>query len=223
MSVVYKIGFILLIGICLSGCKPDNDALEEPTIVGVYTMYVKVNKRPPIIKYDNGRPSTIPFDHQILYGEVMDTTQNICCPDKFGSQHDCPMEYTIENVKIFKEGGQYYLQNKIDTTPSGEQISYHIPLNASGQSLIYTNSNSTISGYYSRDRVNMLSTGGFWPWIFEILYFSIDTKNKASFKGNWVLKDLADQECLGKPEMSDGKKHPCSMGEFAEFILVKTE
>jgi hypothetical protein len=222
MNVAYKIGVVLLIGLCLSGCKPDDDSMEEPSIVGIYTMHVKVTKRPPIIRYDNGRPANIPFDHQILYDEVMDTSQNICCPSKFGTQHDCPMEYSIENVKIFEDDKQLYLQNNVDTIPTGEQVTFHVPLFESEQNLVFEKLKHPTIGYYRRDK-SMISTGGSWPSAFDLLYFSVENKSSGILKGAWVLRDLMDQDCLGLAEMSDGKIHPCRMGEFAEFTLVKNE
>ena len=223
MNVVYKITILLLVAsIGLAGCKPD-DQPKEPDIVGIYTMHVKVNKRPPIINYDMGRPNPIPFDHQILYDEVMDTTQNICCPSKFASEHDCPMEYSIENVKIFKDGDQYYLQNTISYDLWGEQASFHVPLFDSGSTLVYDKATHPSIGNYFRNHIDMPSTGGIWPRHFDLLYFSVEHKTSHVLNGRWVFRDLLDDECRTHALMSDGKIHYCRMGEFAEFTLTKVE
>ena len=223
MNVIYKIVPFILLGIGLVSCKDQVTTKQEQSIVGIYTMHVKVNKRPPIIKYHYGRPRIIPFDHQIIYDEVMDTTQDICCPSKITGAHDCPWEYSIKNVKIFKDNNQYFLQNSLDITPSGEQITFHVPLYEAEGNLIYDRTKHPDIGYYSIKQHEMPSTGGNWPDAFILLYFSIENNAQNTLRGKWVLKDLLDDECRTHALMSDGQIHPCRMGEFAEFTLTKVE
>ena len=132
------------------------------------------------------------------------------------------MEYSIENVKIFKNGDQYYLQNNVDTIPTGEQVTFHVPLFESGGNLIYEKMRHPDIGNYRRDR-NIPSTGGAWPSSFDLLYFSVEHKTSNILNGRWVFKDLLDQECRTHALKSDGKIHHCRMGEFAEFTLTKVE
>ena len=220
MKTSHYIFFILAAGISLSGCD-DKECVKKDCITGTYTMDIKVQKHVPVIKYDFGRPDVIPYDHQIIYNEVMDTTQEVCCLGRLPLEDSCYNSYTLDGpgLRIFEHNGQLYFKNGIGINSSGERVTFDILLTERGDSLIFDKSTSPSIGYFHRPSNDGIvnSSGNTWPDGFDLLYLSIDSK---TLKGRWVFKELTDFCYI---EMSDGERYKYTMGEFAEFTLTKVE
>ena len=221
MNVVFKTIGIFFFVIFLQGCK-DDDCPEQTSIIGTYTVDVRVTKRPPVIHYTFGRPDSIPYDHQIIYGEIMDTTQVVCCLGQLPLEDSCYTSYSLQNIKIYKENNQYYLQNSISFNLYEEQITFHIPLTKLGDSLIHDKNRSDHISHFIRNKSKMPSTANSYPSSFDLLYFSIEDKSSDVLKGKWVFKDYSGDNC-GTDTMSNGRKYPCKMGEFAELTFTRTD
>ena len=145
MKTSHYIFFILAAGISLSGCD-DKECIKKDCITGTYIMDIRVKMRPPIINYDFGRPDVIPYDHQIIYDEVMDTNQNTCCSVIF-YPHDssCFKNYTIkgEGISIVKISDKLFLKNIEYIDANNERITFDVPLNIMGDSLVYNKQNNS--------------------------------------------------------------------------------
>ena len=225
MKTSHYIFFILAAGINLSGCN-DKECIKKDCIAGTYIMDIRVKMRPPIINYDFGRPDVIPYDHQIIYDEVMDTNQNTCCSVIF-YPHDssCFKNYTLsgEGIRIFEHDGQLYFKNGESYDINGVRYTFDVPLRQKDDSFFYEKSIDPPIGSFSRPSNNGLvnSTADSWPRGFDLIYLVIENKPGKTLKGRWVFKDLSETRCL--VEMSNGESYRYRIGEIAEFTLTKVE
>jgi hypothetical protein len=210
---------ILSLAICsllvISSCK-EPEAEPEWNPSGLYTIDLTVTKRPPaIIEPDT---SSIEYKHAFIFGEIFDTTRNLCCYWRL-SKHTCPPKYTISNIRIFEFNGFYYIYNGIDSS-GGKQISFHIPLTIQGNKLKISNTldKSKRSFHLYSLHSNMTSTAESWPMWFDLLNFEMDSNSDGTITGSWAIMDKRE---FCSTSMSNGETKNYNMAEFAELTFTR--
>lgn len=220
MKINYQILAIVLSALTLSGCKKE---CIKNTMAGTYTMDITVIKRPPVINFDSWRPDVIPFDHIEIAGQIIDTTQEVCCFGDPNFQDSCYRFYTLSGpgLQIIENDEQLFFKNSIYSIGSTRE-EYNVPFFERNDSLIYIKFISESIPFFHRSDDEINSTAYHWPRRFDILYFAIEKKSSDEIRGRWIIKDLEyNRSCQAK--MSDGNSYRYFMGEIAEFTLTKVE
>ncbi|MCO6494412.1 MAG: hypothetical protein J5I91_01855 [Bacteroidetes bacterium] len=206
---------LLLIAGSINSCKKE----KESPLEGRYKVEVKVTKRLPLlagIPNDNDYPQE---SYEDLYGYVLlDTGANVCCRQYYS--HICPMEYTLEGVKIIKEKGLYYIKSREwFTVPMGERVYFDLPLTINNNEISYDlHRNPPLEGPFLFDN-NNFSSSEKWPWQF--IWFSLNLKKKGNetLTGTWIFHDISEECAMQFPISKNVYKY--NMVEFAEVTFTK--
>ncbi len=208
---------LLLIAGSVNSCKKE----KEIPIEGKYRIEVKVSKRLPLVGYLSDFDS-IDFPHLIIQGHVIyKNSSNICCSGIYNA-YTCPMNYTLENVKILKEEDKYYLESIEAYSTLGKRYLFDLPLAVSDDNISY---------YLERDS---FPDGNFMFNIFSdvfggtrmpsIKWLSLELKrdNTGIFEGNFVFvmtDSTFDDYC--SVQLPNGETKKYNMCEFAEVTFTK--
>tara|TARA_B110000090_G_scaffold161269_1_gene177906 strand:- start:3105 stop:3764 length:660 start_codon:yes stop_codon:yes gene_type:complete len=216
MTVMNKILALLVASFLLVGsCKDDDQTEPDWDPSGLYTLNLSVTGRPPAIITSD---SNLEYDHQVIYGEIFDTSQTRCCHWRL-SRHDCPPSYSVSNFRVFESNGEYFLYNGIDTS-DGNQISFHIPLIIEGNTIKLKPNIPKTERSFHLASVNamMTSTAKSWPIWFDIINFEMTKLGNGFIIGSWAIIDKRDF-CL--TTLSNGKQNSYYMSEFADITFTR--
>lgn len=214
---MHKIALILIITsfLLLPSCKDDEQTEPVWDPSGLYNVSIKVERHSPNIQY-NGN-DTLLFRHQIIRGHAFDTVQRKCCEWRL-TDHNCPDNYTLYNLRIFKSGSQYYLFGKQSFSTEGIQTSFHVPLNYTKTTLSLDPLIVSENQIYQISSVNSMSSSAYnWPFYFHFIEFNLEY-NENVITGNWIARDMTGT-CNTK--MSDGSTQSYRTTEFADITFTR--